>query len=482
MRAVWQFIIKQPKDAPDMGELVGKKYVDVVKLYNKSFSWSDPLPPETGYPCDAFDAKPAQIAELDFSHVVTKIDVEKTDRKADMCTVILFDPKNIFANILDTGLQVKVTGGWSNEDGAGVLFEGIIHEVRSQFKSGNRSTCTIICLEDMIMLGGVEEDDPMISAGGDEDAPDAPDSDPEQGTYPEIIMKIAQRHPPLKCDEAADIKLTSAIPKNTKESPNQGAKQTDLARLYELAEQCYAAVYVENGHLKFYTLTHIFDTFKPICDFLFRDTSSSVAPGFTNDVFAASKTRQVYVEDVTITNGRPRKKIKIEAGELVIKVVDKTSSPDNPATFFYRPDSEKLEKLSVEDQNFWHNYFSPTNIKAKLVTWENVKKFCIRVDVEGKPESESEVKGSNKEKLVSDDRVLNTGVQLNLPIGWWKLRPIQVATVLGLGGKYSGLYYLSTVSHSLSAQGYSCKVSGFRYDKDLPGPTVDTQQTSGAQL
>lgn len=459
-------LIQPPGNRADqaLGSFVGRPFTKDVQKYLKPSPWFKikDLPEGSNQPI-------FPPSEYDFSALVSTVEVEMSDRKADMCTISISDPKNIYANLFEPGLLVTVMGGWDTENGFGVLFEGIIHEVTPSFRTGSRSTVKLACLEDMIVMGAVEVDSPMVDEGGDEDDEDMEEADPEQGSYIDMIKAIATRNG-LQCDDS-DIMLVAPFPKNKPGSPSQGPKMTDLARMFSLAEECYAATWLEGDRLKFASLTKILDTFKPEFRFFFRDLGADTAPELLNHVeglFTAANTKLVAIEAASITNGRPRKSVHVADDTGMVSSEDIKGAPtvgkEGQEIVGYRPDEVKLAALSVEDQDRLRAYVSPSNISAGRVEWDKIKEFVIAIVVTHKSESKA-VLEANKAILKADERFLNQGVDMQIPVGVWALRPIQVAEVSGLGQKYSGFYYLATVTHSFSTKGYNCRVEGLRYIK-----------------
>jgi hypothetical protein len=469
MRAYWKVFIQPPGNVASSGvnEFVGLSYVEAEKYLKPRvwFSAKKSIRPR-------FQAVPTVISvpnnEYDFTKMVTKIDIEQSDRKADVCKISMYDPHNIFANMLETGLLVTVIGGWEKEESYGTLFEGIIHQVQPTFKAGQNSTLDLICLSDMVIMGLEEVDTPMINESGEaDDTGEGMEeaSNPEQGSYPEIIKAIAKRNH-LKCDDS-DIMLVPPFPKNTTKSPKQGPKQTDLARLFELADELYAAVWLEGDRLKFASLTKIFDTFKSEMTFVFRDIDNGTDDfrGIHDSIFESAATKLIYVNNASVSSGRPRKKVKVEADSGKISSVDVHGAPTKTKEGFeivgWRPDEKKLAALSIEQQDELRAYVSPGNISAGRVEWDKIKEYVVAIVIEHKPESQT-VLGTNKEKPKVDERILNIGVAMDIPAGYWKLRPISVADIAGLGQKFSGRYYVSTVTHNISQTGYSCRVEGLK--------------------
>ena len=491
MRAVWKVTIQPPNlDATEeLGDFVGTEYIAASKYHKKRWNFET-----RGGGGGVRETAGLRATELDVSKRVISIVVEQSDRKVHMAKITMFDHDHYLADTLETGLLVTVSGGWDEEGSEGRLFEGLIHVVSPVFKSGNRSTITLTCLEKMIVLAAVEVDlakvkEPSLvpgtgdyfdhtnlgkEDGDDGDSPEDKDvekASAEAGGYADIIIATARRNG-LQCN-LSDITLTEPYPTNKINSPKQTAKATDLAHLYKLAKDLYAAMWVdEDNRLKFSSLTSIYDTKKPELTFVFRDVGSEEDGPWLRrisadaSIFDTANTKRVYVESAAVNKGRPRKKAKVEAETGVILAEDITGAPtvtdDGREIIAYKVNSEMLAALDATERDKIGDVFTLQATVGGTIDWDTTQQYLLPITLEHVPESQ-EVDGTDKVKVQkADPRELNIGVDMECTAGYWGIRPITMATVHGLGTKYSGTYYIAQVSHMLSNAGYKCSVKALK--------------------
>lgn len=469
MKAYWQVLIQAPNlDATEqLAPRINTSYADASKFYKPQFFFDVK---QTGFSLGMGEK------EYDVSQRVRDIVVEQSDRKADMAKIVMADHDHYLADNLETGLLVTVIGGWDKKDSYGVLFEGLIHTVTPSYRSGQRSTMTITCLEKMIVMGVDEVDMVNVTEAGEEDE-DSEESSAETGSYADIIIATARRNG-LQCDKE-DVTLVPPFPRNQIKSPEQTAKATDLAHLFKLAKALYAAMWVEGDRLKFSSLTKIYDDHKPELTFVYRDISNNdtLSIGATNDdLFETASTKKVFIEEASVNKGRPRKKVKVAAADNRVAGLDVKGAPKKDKDgneIYYIPDYAKIHDQSLSSDRVDELRELFYNASGTL-EWATTKQWLVAVKIEHVEESKT-VEGTNKIEVAADARELNIGVDMKCTAGYWGARPVTMAKVRGLGKKYSGLYYIAEVSHDLSAAGYKCSVKALKIGEQKPvkPPTYD---------
>lgn len=466
----WKVLIQPPPNSAvrDLPKSLVNKTEAQVKKYLKKRPWiqlrqASAFSQHRGTPAYA-------NKDYDFSLAVSQINIIKTENKADICTLVIPDPYMIFGDLFETGLLVTIDAGWNYASQQGNIFEGIIHEVRPLFRSGRQSVVTVVCMADMIVMGKEEQDVPMMSVDGEEETDDPDQADPEVGDFKGIIKEIAKRNG-FKCEDE-NIKLTPPFPKNTAGSPTQGPKMTDLQRLGELADQCYASFWIEDDVLWFASLTHIFDNLKPEYRFYFQEIDRPVLEvQFKDDLKSDASNGTALVDEVSVTKGRPRKSVETAAiidndpavsGLTFIQADQVHGRPPDSDIIGYKLDSDKIEKLRKEnpvEYDRLYDYVSPFNDNE--IKWERIQEYFIEVR-RSEHKSQSEVKDPGKAALKADDRALNEGIELNCPFGSWRVRPITTCLLKGLGSRYDGKYYIAEVNHLLTAGSYTTKIAAQR--------------------
>lgn len=481
MQPRWQVLIQPPSFSPGRtfpNSLVGQVETSIDKYLSRK--WVRPsLPNEAQNPSGYFTPG-STVPEYDFSKVVSTISISLSDRKADMCLLEIPDPLMVYSFLFEPGLFVTVLAGWDSPGEFGIVFEGIIHKVKPHFVAGRKSTVTLTCMEDMIIMGKEERDTPMRAEAVEE-------GNPEDGGWEDTLLMIAERHGFEMSRE--DIHLPTPKPKNLPKSPTQGPKISDLQRLYQMAETCYGAFWLEGSKLKFATYTHILDIMEPRFKFLFREIGHDFpsAEGLRERIFLGGKFMHFLTDDVEVTKGKGKK--KVESGSDPEDVtssfgVIQTDHGDGRGTIAYNYHPERLADFAERDPEGFtilQNFLADSSW-AKPEVWERIKEFFSEVKRENKPSSD--VRDPGKAEMKEDDRVLNEGITIKCPVGSWVIQPVSTCILEGIN-PLNDKFYISDVEHRITKGKFETVLQAFRlakgkfYDKET-GEDTDQQSQDGS--
>lgn len=158
----------------------------------------------------------------DISPWVNSVTVVEDDKQADNLTISIQDPRMIYSDGLLEGCSVEVDMGYAEPDQHALMMRAIITKVEQTYPENGVPTLTLKG-EDKSILMGLEEKKKVWRGM----------------TVTQIVKKIAQ--PYFKDKVRAELSPDPTI--NSKPISQDG--KTDLALLQELAEQYHAKCFVE---------------------------------------------------------------------------------------------------------------------------------------------------------------------------------------------------------------------------------------------
>src|SRR5262245_20740645 len=92
-----------------------------------------------------------QVEGEEVGDLLDRLEVEESDSRAGLATLVLGDSYLVLADVLHEGLTVEIDLGWS--DAHALIFRGPITGVRATYPSRGKATVEVQAADSLILLG-----------------------------------------------------------------------------------------------------------------------------------------------------------------------------------------------------------------------------------------------------------------------------------------------------------------------------------------
>ena len=342
--------------------------------------------------------------------LLDRLEVEESDSRADLATLVLGDKYLVLADIVHEGLTVEIDLGWS--DAHALIFRGPVTGIRATYPTRGPAVVELQATDSLIQLGFKPNTRRWWNT-----------------TVSQVVREVALANglQPGQVTVAKDATLDE-------KRPRQQIEETDLAFLHRLARDYDCKVFVEpkdSGDVLNFLSTSSLLQADPIEEQLaFNANVEEFSAAF--DAFAPTVRERLVTTD-------PQTGDRVEVSTDLATVADAAWTPDPDRLARAGAAADRLAALVAKGAakrarlpDFWRQPARDAGAPARPAS-----------DAAG-------VLGDQARRLGHTARGRARG-------SVW-LRPRRRVNVVGYGGRWSGAWYLARVRHvvDLGRRSYTC--------------------------
>lgn len=348
-----------------------------------------------------------KIEGNDVTQQLLRVVLDEDEQRTDALEVVLYDTTPIYMDSITEGMQVEVELG--DDEDHPLAFRGLIWRVEAEFRATKAPVLTLHAMDGLGRLGK------------------APTVKRHWGTN---VQSIVQQLASSAGAVPGDIKLPPQDQAPTEHFPIQQQGETDLSFLFRLAERYQCRAYLEHkdetDKLHFVSIADLVAS-KPLkAPLLFPSPLTRFAPSF--DMTQTVKGLKQIMPDSA--KGDP---VTLEA------------KPANPAGAAWTPDPDVIDHVPDGDRELVAKFAD----KGASHQADPSSDWPEPGQIMGSPSRET---GAPPPLLVDESRW--QGMRAWGEVGGYHLlRPRVNVTVQGVGGRFSGQWYVTRTIHEFDVQG-----------------------------
>jgi phage protein D len=338
----------------------------------------------------------------DVTDFVRYLELEENDSLADMARLTLGDDELVLSDVLHEGLAVEVDLGTRDEHA--VVFRGVVTGVVADFLGSGGPTVELTAADGLIGLSRVPHTKRWFNT-------------PVSGIVREVALSNGLL--PGRIEPADDRVVTEA-------APEQQVEETDLAFLHRLADAFDSKVFVEQtgpiDSLSFVATRALLEAEPVPQRLVFNANLADFRAAF--DAFAT-------VPETRLVSTDPKTGATVNVGERLI-------GPTEPA---WIPDAARIARLGEGAARVGSIVARGAAKRARVADYWRVPPRLAGVPARD-PADRSLALGDRARRLGQTARGRAEG-------SIW-LQPRARVQVSGVGGRWSGAWYLARVRHELN--------------------------------